>query len=323
LISRTPVRGLPLAVLAVLLLTLPFAVSASAAPAAEGAATAPAAHVSLVGSGGKADRVSHGRWIRVSGRVEPRGAGVAVLLERSSRGRPYRSVARTSTRSDGSYRFRLRARRTATYRAVVAPAATASATTPAVASAARRVVVVARVAARASRHVLGGGAVRVRGRLRPTLRGRPVRLQLRTPRGWRTVGRSRTGRGGRFKASWSPPAIGRYALRVRFGGDRSAAATGNRLARVLVYRGSHASWYGPGLYGNSTACGGALTASRLGVAHRSLPCGTRVTFRYGSRSVTVPVIDRGPFAAGREWDLTAATKARLGFPDVGVVWSTR
>ena len=48
-----------------------------------------------------------------------------------------------------------------------------------------------------------------------------------------------------------------------------------------------------------------------------------VTFRYGSREVTVPVIDRGPYAGGREWDLTGATARALGFGGVGVVWSTR
>jgi rare lipoprotein A (peptidoglycan hydrolase) len=39
--------------------------------------------------------------------------------------------------------------------------------------------------------------------------------------------------------------------------------------------------------------------------------------------VTVPVIDRGPYAGNRVWDLTPATKARLHFPSTGVVWSTR
>jgi rare lipoprotein A (peptidoglycan hydrolase) len=39
--------------------------------------------------------------------------------------------------------------------------------------------------------------------------------------------------------------------------------------------------------------------------------------------VTVPVVDRGPYVAGREWDLTGATKARLRFPSTGTVWSTR
>jgi rare lipoprotein A len=114
-----------------------------------------------------------------------------------------------------------------------------------------------------------------------------------------------------------------YRLRVRAGGDRFAAASVDRLARVRAYRPGHASWYGPGLYGNRMACGGTLTASTLGVAHKSLPCGTRVTFRYRGRSVTVPVVDRGPFIAGREWDLTSATKNRLGFGSTGTVWTTR
>jgi Lytic transglycolase len=66
------------------------------------------------------------------------------------------------------------------------------------------------------------------------------------------------------------------------------------------------SWYGPGLYGNGTACGFKMTKGLVGVAHRSLPCGTMVTFRNPSngKSVTVPVIDRGPYVAGRTWDLS-------------------
>ncbi|HYI98629.1 MAG TPA: septal ring lytic transglycosylase RlpA family protein [Thermoleophilaceae bacterium] len=187
----------------------------------------------------------------------------------------------------------------------------------------RPVARTARLVGRITRHVRHGGGVRVRGRLRPSLRGRIVRVQLRSGRGWRTVDRVRTRRGGRFVGRWRPSRVGSYRLRVRFGGNATIASAGDRLPRVRVYRAAHASWYGPGLYGNSTACGGALTSSRLGVAHKWLPCGTRVTFRYRGRSVTVPVIDRGPFIAGREWDLTAATKARLGFGDTGVVWSTR
>jgi hypothetical protein len=66
------------------------------------------------------------------------------------------------------------------------------------------------------------------------------------------------------------------------------------------------SWYGPGFYGRRTACGHAYTQTIMGVAHRSLPCGTRVTFKHGSRVVTVPVIDRGPYVAGRIFDLSAA-----------------
>lgn len=67
-----------------------------------------------------------------------------------------------------------------------------------------------------------------------------------------------------------------------------------------------ASWYGPGFYGNRTACGQAYTRQILGVAHRTLPCGTRITFRNpkNGRTLTVPVIDRGPYVAGRRWDLS-------------------
>ncbi len=50
-----------------------------------------------------------------------------------------------------------------------------------------------------------------------------------------------------------------------------------------------------------------LTKTVMGVASRTLPCGTKVTFRNpaNGRSVTVPVIDRGPYVSGRIWDMTA------------------
>ena len=66
------------------------------------------------------------------------------------------------------------------------------------------------------------------------------------------------------------------------------------------------SWYGPGFYGGRTACGQAYTRQILGVAHRTLACGTRVTFRNpkNGRTATVRVIDRGPYVAGRQWDLS-------------------
>jgi rare lipoprotein A (peptidoglycan hydrolase) len=66
-----------------------------------------------------------------------------------------------------------------------------------------------------------------------------------------------------------------------------------------------ATWYGPGLYGNEMACGGKLTKSTFGVAHKSLPCGTKVAIAHGGRIVIAPVVDRGPFVKGVEYDLTA------------------
>ena len=75
-------------------------------------------------------------------------------------------------------------------------------------------------------------------------------------------------------------------------------------------------------YGLGLACGGVLGRSELGVAHKTAPCGTLITFTYAGRSLTVPVIDRGPYIVGREWDLTGATAAALGFPGLGSIeWS--
>jgi rare lipoprotein A (peptidoglycan hydrolase) len=66
------------------------------------------------------------------------------------------------------------------------------------------------------------------------------------------------------------------------------------------------SWYGPGFYGKRTACGVAMTQGLIGVAHRTLPCGTKITFKNPSngRVVTARVVDRGPYVSGRQWDLT-------------------
>ncbi|MEA2662281.1 MAG: rare lipoprotein [Chloroflexota bacterium] len=77
-----------------------------------------------------------------------------------------------------------------------------------------------------------------------------------------------------------------------------------------------ASWYGPGFYGNRTACGQLYTPEILGVAHLTLPCGTTLALTYRGRTVTVPVIDRGPYIAGRTIDLSHATKLALGCTDL-------
>ena len=84
-----------------------------------------------------------------------------------------------------------------------------------------------------------------------------------------------------------------------------------------------ATWYGPGLYGNHTACGQTLRPNTIGVAHRTLPCGTTLKIAYHGHSLVTQVIDRGPYVAGRDFDLTEATRERLGFPGVGVLLSSR
>ena len=80
-----------------------------------------------------------------------------------------------------------------------------------------------------------------------------------------------------------------------------------------------ATWYGPGLFGNKTACGQTLTPETTGVAHKTLPCGSKVVLRYKGRFVRTKVIDRGPFANGAQWDLTQATAEELGFEATGEI----
>ena len=181
----------------------------------------------------------------------------------------------------------------------------------------------ATVKAKSTRHVRAGRSARVRGTVAPAKAGRRVYLQIRTGKGWKTAKRGITRAGGKFRMKWKAPRAGRYRLRVKFRGDSVATAAAARSWRVNAYRGGHASWYGPGLYGNALGCGGTLNAGTVGVAHKSLPCGTKVTFRYGNRSVAARVVDRGPYVGGREWDLTAALKQKLGFPSTGTVLTTR
>lgn len=90
--------------------------------------------------------------------------------------------------------------------------------------------------------------------------------------------------------------------------QRPATTSGRASGGSWIYD-PEVSWYGPGFYGNRTACGLAYTTTIQGVAHRSLPCGTKVTFRNpkNGRTITVPVIDRGPYVDGRTWDLSGAT----------------
>ncbi len=166
----------------------------------------------------------------------------------------------------------------------------------------------------------------VTGRLRSTAGRLPVRrvqLQVRDGGRWATVARDVTNASGRFRLRYTPRRPASLVMRVAYPGDGATRATARRIPRVNVFRRALASWYGPGLYGGSLACGGTLSPGTLGVAHKALPCGTKVTFHHRGRTVRVPVVDRGPFVGAREYDLTAATKARLRFAGTGTVLATK
>jgi rare lipoprotein A len=161
-----------------------------------------------------------------------------------------------------------------------------------------------------------GRATRIRGRS-TNLVGQTVAIERRRSRrsGWVPVASVRVGDEGRFATSWTPGSDGRHQLRAVPATATSASArakAASAVKRVLVYRSVTSTWYGPGFYGQRTACGQRLTSSTLGVAHKTLPCGTKVALRVNGRSMVVPVIDRGPYARGVTYDLTAATAQRLG-----------
>ncbi|HTC60612.1 MAG TPA: septal ring lytic transglycosylase RlpA family protein [Solirubrobacteraceae bacterium] len=173
---------------------------------------------------------------------------------------------------------------------------------------------------RAQLNVLDGSAASVTGGLRPGLVKRVVELQRLGRQGWETISHTLTGRGGRFVLRYLPHRLLSEPVRVRFVGDVGDLGAHRGVGRLTSYRLADASWYGGG---GSLACGGELTSSTLGVANKTLPCGTLVTLRYGGHTVRVPVVDRGPYVEGREFDLTEATKRELGFEGVGEVWSNR
>jgi rare lipoprotein A len=168
-------------------------------------------------------------------------------------------------------------------------------------------------------NVRAGRIARVGGRLTPAAAGRTVTLERRARRGWKTIDKARTTGTGRFALRYRTRRVDTAAIRVRFAGDTGTAPAVRRAGRLNVYRPALASWYGPGLYGNRLGCGGRLSAGTLGVAHKSLPCGSRVVLRKGKRIVRTRVIDRGPYVGAREFDLTQATKRRLGFGSTGTV----
>jgi rare lipoprotein A (peptidoglycan hydrolase) len=100
-------------------------------------------------------------------------------------------------------------------------------------------------------------------------------------------------------------------------GDFGGSSPGKGIA-FTGWKSAGASWYGPGLYGRQTACGQTLRPRTLGVAHKTLPCGTAVKFRHRGHVLVTRVIDRGPYIDGRAWDLTEAASEVLDFESVGV-----
>lgn len=101
--------------------------------------------------------------------------------------------------------------------------------------------------------------------------------------------------------------------------SKTPGAGGASLVFSSPMRRAGATWYGPGLYGNGTACGQTLKPDTIGVAHRTLPCGTTIKLAYHGRSLITRVIDRGPYTPGNDFDLTNGARLALDFEGVGQV----
>ncbi len=127
--------------------------------------------------------------------------------------------------------------------------------------------------------------------------------------------------GGSFTVKWRANRAGKLAFRAVLLASPTAASASaaSPSLRVTVYHLSRASWYGPGFFGHRTACGKILRRSTLGVANRTLKCGTRVSIMYHGHTIRVPVIDRGPYVRGTYWDLTEATARALGMTETSRV----
>jgi len=219
----------------------------------------------------------------------------------------WHDARRTETGLGGRFSERIGVSRSGRFRAISSDGRTTGA---------KLIRVKSRTQARVStKNAKVGDKVTIKGHVAPGAAGRKVTVRV----GGETI-HTRTGASGRFRAAWSAGAAGDYVVRVRADGDRIAAGSGQKAGKVTVFRGAIASYYGPGLYGNPVACGGGtLQPSTVGVAHKSLPCGTKLTFRYRGREVAAEVIDRGPYVGNREFDLTEALRNKLGFPSTGTV----
>jgi rare lipoprotein A len=253
-------------------------------------------------------KVGYQRPARIVGRLDGGQPGEEVALERRREGGEWTQIAVQTTDAEGRVRFRLDSlEKTRYYRLAWTDEISFASTY----SEERKIRVRPRLVLRASRlDVMQGRGLRLRGRLLPASAGRHIALQRRVEGSWHTFARPYAGDGD-FSVRSKFYRAGWRRVRTVFRGDATNTASKDGLF-IRVYRRSEATWYGPGFYGQRTACGKTLTGETLGVAHRTLPCGTEINLLYEGRTITVRVIDRGPYGTA-DWDLTQETAERLRF----------
>jgi rare lipoprotein A len=102
------------------------------------------------------------------------------------------------------------------------------------------------------------------------------------------------------------------ARRDAGGGGKSLPGAVPVQGSPTGYYTSRAAPYGPTPGHTRTACGEALTATTMGIAHPVLPCGVKIYIRFRGKEVLTQVIDRGPNVPDRDFDITKALADRLG-----------
>lgn len=111
------------------------------------------------------------------------------------------------------------------------------------------------------------------------------------------------------KAEQSEKAEGRHDLV-----EDSVRTKTNAEGEKVVEQVGEASYYGKGFHGKKTASGEKFDQGDLTAAHPTLPMGSKakVTNTETGESVEVEINDRGPYAKGRDIDLSKAAAQGIG-----------
>ena len=263
------------------------------------------------------ERVAYASTVTIKGHVDNAAPGEEVRLQQQRGDMEWRTVASKVLDEDNSFRFRRGdVRKSTRYRVAHVGVSEVETYSDPV-----KVRVKPRITLRVRpRDIFQGRRVKLVGRVYPAVDGREMLLQQKVQGEWNTIQRVNVA-DGEYRTKFRARYRGDRKVRAIFAGDDLNEAA--KVTKPLtIYSPELATWYGPGFYGNSTACGKTLTTETLGVAHRTLPCGTKVSLLYQGRTITVEVIDRGPYSDA-DWDLTQETAERLGFSGTDEVGVTR
>ncbi|MCX6394287.1 MAG: septal ring lytic transglycosylase RlpA family protein [Solirubrobacterales bacterium] len=116
---------------------------------------------------------------------------------------------------------------------------------------------------------------------------------------WTHIGAANSSSSGSYRVSWNVNVFGPVKLRVT-----AAGHAGQPSGTIMSFRRANATIFGGPSEYQAAACGGRIAKGTMGLAHKTLACGTLVRVSYGQRSIVLPVIDRGPYRGGYTWDVT-------------------